>query len=340
MKVSGFTEEQGTTYNIHGFVISVEGIANREFLKEYWWAVTEDDLNPNLIVKICETHEDLPTKPAGCKKGFFIPFKEEENVLLYQKGAPLNVLLGYCEGLFWWPDKSILHAGGVCKDGKAFIFTGGGNVGKTSIVLNLLKEGFEYLGDDWLVVDSEKAYPMPKTIHIFDYNLKNKEIADRVLGFKKFLYYPYFWFLKSLREHFPHRYVRYGLEILKPIFRVNLNNINPNAKIGSPTRIFKIFFLERSNLVDDIYLSEDVRAEELARRAMHVNLYEWNFIYKEYNRYAYLFGIKNEKFEKRPYHEYNILYNTFKRNRIIRVIIPYKMDLSKEDIVPLFKLEV
>lgn len=328
------------TYNIHGFVISVEGIANREFFKEYGWAITEENLNPNLIVRSCEIYEDLPTKPAGCKQGFYIPFGEGENVLLYQKGVPLNVLLSYCEGLFWWPDKSILHAGGVCKDDKAFVFTGCGNVGKTSIVLNLLKEGFEYLSDDWLIVDSEKAYPMPKTIHIFDYNLKDEEIANRVLGAKKFLYYPYFWFLECFRKHFPNRYVRYGLEVLKPVFYVNLNKINPNARIGSPTRIFKIFFLERSNLIDNIHFNEDVQVEELARRAMHVNLYEWDFIYKEYNKYRYLFGIKNERFEKKPYHEYNILYNTFKRNKITNVIIPSKMDLSKEDIVSLFNLEV
>jgi hypothetical protein len=327
------------TYNIHGFVISVEGIANREFYKEYWWAVTEENLNPNLIVRSCGEHEDLPTKPAGCKKGFYIPFGERENVLLYQEGIPLNVLLSYCEGLFWWPDKSILHAGGVCKDSKAFIFTGGGNVGKTTIVLKLLKHGFEYLSDDWLVVDCEKAYPMPKTIHVFDYNFKDKEIANRILGAKKFLYKPYFSLLEYLREHFPHRYVRYGLEILKPMFHANLNKINPDAKIGSPTRISRIFFLERSNSVNKIYLNEDVQAEELARRAMHINLYEWNFVYREYSRYAYLFGIKNEKFEKKPYHEYEILYNAFKRNKVIQVIIPHKMDLSKEDIISLLELE-
>jgi hypothetical protein len=331
--------QDSVTYNIHGFVISVEGIANREFFKEYWWAMTEENLDPNLILRTCETHEDLPTKPAGCKEGFYIPFGEEENVLLYQKSVPLNVLLNYCEGLFWWPDKSILHAGGVCKNGKAFIFTGGANVGKTSIVLNLLKEGFEYLSDDWIVVGNEKAYPMPKTIHVFDYNLKDKEIANRILGIKKFLYFPYFSFIEYLRKYFPNRYVRYGLEVLKPMFHANLNKINPYAKIGSPTRISKVFFLERSNLVDNIYLSEDIQAEELARRAVHVNLHEWNFIYKEYYRYVYLFGIKNEKFEKKPYHEYNILYNTFKNSKIIRVTIPYKMDLSKEDIVSLFELE-
>jgi hypothetical protein len=328
------------TYNIHGFVISVEGVANREFMREYWWAVTKENLNPNLIVRSCEEYKDLPTKPAGCKKGFYIPFGERENVLLYQKGAPLNVLLSYCEGLFWWPDKSILHAGGVCKDGKAFVFTGGGNVGKTSIVLNLLKKGFEYLSDDWLVVDGEKAYPMPKTIHLFDYNLKDKEIADRVLGAKKFLYYPYFSLWEIFRKHFPNRYVRYGFEVLKPTFCANLKKINPDAKIGLPTRICKVFFLERSDRVNNISLVNDVVAEELARRAMYVNLYEWNFIYAEYAKYVHLYGIKNEKFEKKPWHEYDILLNTFKRNKIIRAIIPYKMDLTKEDVVSLFELEV
>ena len=185
-------------YDIHGFTFCVEGIANKMFLREYGWAKVNVAPKISLYVKPYKGEENLPTKPAGSLKGMYIPFKENEYVLWYEEGVPLNVLISYCEALMYWPDKTILHAGGVTKEGEALLFVGGGNVGKTSSVLNLLREGYEYLSDDWIVIDKNKAYPLPKTLHIFDYNLKNKEVAKSVLGIKRFLYKPFFKLLEVL----------------------------------------------------------------------------------------------------------------------------------------------
>jgi GTPase SAR1 family protein len=60
------------------------------------------------------------------------------------------------------------------KNEEAFIFTGGGGVGKTSLVSNFLRRSYEYLGDDWILLGKQGiAYPFPKTVHVFDYNLKD-----------------------------------------------------------------------------------------------------------------------------------------------------------------------
>jgi len=321
-------------YDIHGFTFCVEGIANKIFLREYGWAKVDEAPKISLYVKPSKGQEILPTKSAGSLKGMYIPFKENEDVLWYEEGVPLNVLMSYCEALMYWPDKTILHAGGVAKEGEALLFVGGGNVGKTSIVLNLLREEYEYLGDDWIVIDENKAYPLPKTIRVFDYNLKNKEIAKSVLGIKRFLYKPFFKLLELGTKYAPHRYLRYGLEVCKPMFHVDLKKLNPKAKIALPTKISKVFYLEREN-VNKIKVIDDVTPEELAERMAYINLYEWNFFFKEYYRYAYLYGFRNIRIENIFHHYYDIMYGAFKRANLYRIIIPQKMDLTKVKMTPI-----
>jgi hypothetical protein len=325
-------------YNIVGYIIAVEGPANNIFLKEYGWAKIENNpTKADLYVKVSAC-KDLPTKPPGSLKGMHIPFGEDEDILWYEEGAPLNVLLSYCEGLMWWPDKCLLHAGAVARNGKAFIFTGGGNVGKTSMVLSLLREGFDYLSDDWLVIGRVNAYPLPKPLHIFDYNLRNRDIAKSVLGLKRVYYKPYFQLIKFARKYSPHRYLRFAFEFLKPMFEVELRKLHPKVKVASPTQVTKVFYLERKE-TSHIEVKKDIGAQELARRMAYVNLYEWNFFFREYYRYAYLYGLKNTKIENRFNHDFSVMYELFKEVELFRVTIPMQLDLTKVDFSSRLELE-
>lgn len=328
-------------YNVHDFLIAVDGPANEIFLKEYGWAKVDTeskDVEANLIVKLYQGSESLPTKPVGSLQGMYLPFGEDERVLWYEKGCPLNHLLNFCEALMYWPDKTLLHAGSVAKSGKAFIFTGSGNIGKTSIVLNLLKEGYEYLSDDWLVIGGGKAYSLPKLIHVFDYNLKNKEIANSVLGLKQLYYKPFFKILELGKRISPHRYMRFAFEVIKPMFRVDLKKINSEAKVMNSAVFSKVFYLERRD-TNKIKVENDVTAEELARRMAYVNLYEWYFFFREYYRYVYLYGVKNAKIENRLEHDFDIMYDTFKKAELQRAIIPLRLDLTSAKLTSLINVE-
>lgn len=325
-------------YDIHGFMIAVEGPAGAIFLKEYAWAkVLSNKVKVNFYVKPFQQRDNVSTKPAGSREGMYIPFREDQNTLWYDYGVPVNVLLNFCEGLMWWPDKTILHAGAVAKRGKAFVFSGSGNVGKTSIVLNLLKEGYDYISDDWMVIRAGEAYSLPKPIHIFDYNLKNNDIARAVLGHRRFLYKPYFRMIEFAREHAPHRYIRYALEVYKPVFYVELGKLSPGSKVAPPMKIDTIHFLERKDTAS-IQIKDDISSEDLAMRMAYVNLYEWNFIFREYYKYSYMYGIRNERFENRYAHDFSIMFDAFSKAKLRRVVIPRKLDLTKVQLTELLNL--
>jgi hypothetical protein len=66
---------------------------------------------------------------------------------------------------------SFLHAGAVFKE-KGVLFFGPSNIGKTSIVLEMVKRGWEFLGDDTIIIDQRNhALAYPKTIKLEGQNI-------------------------------------------------------------------------------------------------------------------------------------------------------------------------
>ena len=319
-------------YDLYGCVLSVEGSVAEYFIKEY--GILKRDMpvsKVDLYVKPVMHKEDLPTKLAGSVKGLYLPMKDDENILWYNEGVNSYVVMSYCEGLLYWGNKTLLHSGCVSKKGKAYVFTGSGNVGKTSIVLNLARKGFDYLSDDWLIVGNGNAYPFPKTIHIFDYNLKDKDVANKVLGVKRPLYSVIFTLLKIGKRFAPHRYIKFALQNLSPIFYMDIKKLHPEVKIGNISSISKVFYLERWKS-NEFKVVGNIDPKNLARRMALINLYERNYFFKEYYSYAAKYDIKNINIESRFEHDIQVLYNTFKTTDVYKILIPDKANLSTSDL--------
>ena len=184
-------------YNIYGFVLAVDDTLSKAFDKEYWRFKTNKKTNADLYVKM-DNSIKKHTYLREAKNGIYLPFKEGENTVYYDKGVNAEYLLYTIEPFIHWKDRSFLHCGAVSKENKAILFVGKGGVGKTSVVIYLIKNGFSYIADDWAIIGNSKVYPFFKTVHIFDYNLKNKELAKRALGNKRFLYRIIFAFFDHL----------------------------------------------------------------------------------------------------------------------------------------------
>jgi len=86
---------------------------------------------------------------------------------------------GYC----------FLHAAGVAKDGKAVLFPARSGTGKTTLAMALVNDGWDYIGDDLVIVGTEGkkvfkdtfVYCYPTFIHVFDYHLTKTDIYDEHL---------------------------------------------------------------------------------------------------------------------------------------------------------------
>jgi len=325
-------------YDIYGFVIAVEGPADKIFHKEYgYFKVSKDTVKIDLFVKPVRDQKNPPVKSVENFEGIYIPFANDEKVLLYDEAA-LNKVAYYCECLMWWPSKTFLHAGGVAKNGKAIVFTGAGGVGKTSIVLNLLKKGgYDFLGDDWLIIEGNKAFAFPRRIHIFHYNLKDKEIAERALGWRRFYYKPKLKLFELGRKLAPHKYLKFTFDILlkRSMISVDIQKLFPKVKIAPPSTISKIFYLERKR-INELEIKRDITPRELARRMVHVNMSEQMLFFRKYCEYVYSYGIENSQIANRMRHDFEIMYETFRNSEIYRITVPEHLDLTRYPLPSIF----
>jgi hypothetical protein len=66
----------------------------------------------------------------------------------------------------------LIHAGGINYNSSAYIFAGRGGSNKTAIILDFIKSGFDYLGDDWVILGSDKVLCFPLHLGQFSFSAK------------------------------------------------------------------------------------------------------------------------------------------------------------------------
>ena len=70
----------------------------------------------------------------------------------------------------------LLHSAAISKDGRSYIIVGRGSSAKTSIVMDLIRNyGYEYVGDDRVLVGPGIVLSFPTHIQTFEYLLNNAE---------------------------------------------------------------------------------------------------------------------------------------------------------------------
>ncbi|MEP2737175.1 MAG: hypothetical protein ABJP34_12865 [Erythrobacter sp.] len=79
-------------------------------------------------------------------------------------------------------DILFMHAAGVSKDGKGFVFPAHGGTGKTTLSLALMRMGFDLMGDDLMMVEAKTGivHPYARPLHLFTYNLKSLKVPLNV----------------------------------------------------------------------------------------------------------------------------------------------------------------
>ncbi len=126
---------------------------------------------------------------------------------------------------------TLLHAGGVSKDGKGIVVFGWPGVGKSSTLFGLMKnQSFRFFGDDSIIIsDKKQMYAYPQRMGVF-YKSENLD-ALRLSPLKMFELS-----LRYLISKIPpfNRYI--GAKLM-----VDISNI---AKFESKTKLEKVYFLE------------------------------------------------------------------------------------------------
>ena len=320
-------ENKLTYYNIYGFVLAVDSGIKKTFETEYWRFKVSTQKKVDLYV-LKTDKKDLPVKLRLDTRGIYIPFGKNENIVFYEPGVRSDWVLYSIEPLIHWKDKCFLHCGAVSKNGQAIVFPAEGGVGKTTMATFLVSKGYEYLSDDWLIIGKDgNAYPFFKTIHVFDYNLKNKLLAKKVLGKKRGFYTLLFKFLDLVPKILPNRFIRIMAERAKPIFSVDFTILHPNAELGKVCPIRKIYWLKKDPTITNPILKK-IDSTKISEKMPYITALETNHFYKNYFEWVYN-NLPNLEIEKRIETEKEILKQAFKGTESYELRVPVKIDPTK-----------
>jgi hypothetical protein len=84
--------------------------------------------------------------------------------------------------LFWWMEnvegKFVLHGAGVSKAKRGVILSGLNGVGKSTLALRMVQQGYKFAGDNYLLYDDERFYAFPEATRISSTTVKNLGISD------------------------------------------------------------------------------------------------------------------------------------------------------------------
>lgn len=81
-----------------------------------------------------------------------------------------NFLLKMIEYKLFGKGFFFAHGAGVRKNNKTYIFPGRGGAFKSTLCMDFIrKKGFEFMGDDRIILNGKKAYAFPMSLYVFDY---------------------------------------------------------------------------------------------------------------------------------------------------------------------------
>jgi len=290
-----------------------------------------DKTDGHFTIEFQRSKEKLPIHRKGEEAGVSIHYEPGNRTVTinHNDAVPAAFLMHWTEFLMHWEDKTKMHASAVVINDDGYIFAAPPNTGKTTTVMELLKQGHQFLSDDWVVVGSKgEAYCYPKNIRIFDYNLAY-DPEWSVLLFENMAKPVQKWMkirvlLKSalLTRFLPHRFLKYGVDaaLSRPIREVDPRMIgtDPNSK---PVDIAIAFWLERGE-----YASLSINRmdpEDFIDRVTYTYLYEWGEYYKWYFRQGMISEVSLPTFlNDDAQHVRDIVSKTLKNKRVMRVSIP------------------
>jgi hypothetical protein len=191
-----------------------------------------------------------------------------------------HLLTCFVEPLLYYrlPDHgcSLVHAAGV-SNGRGIIFYGSSNVGKTSMILEMMNRDYEFFGDDLVVLDENgHLLSYPKTIklearHLMAYPAFRHKIGVNMSLARRFLF---------------NRFVRNSAE--KPFEMMfhhpAVSEIFDDAKVGDSCTLDGVVYLRRGTSTD--YSLEELDIESCVKTLARNLFWEFDMLPHRHNQYT------------------------------------------------------
>lgn len=354
------------SFNIHNlFKFTVDGSVNQTMEKrlneEFGYFRTRTIESPDLTLKIVKKipKAKIPIFPNYGFNGetFYYYIHGSPITLSYEFSSPLEIMV---EDRVWIEDLmtdviealiflkllekgyTFLHSSAISRKNEALLFCAFPHVGKTNIMLSFLLDNptdYIFLSDEYTIISSEGvAYPYPRTIKIFDYNLDEfPELIDRFLysSFKKQRLRIRHAFsklterltsLNSNQKGFLGAYFFYAQELLRNIIstKIMITPKDLNWNVAHPSKIKKLFLFLGNNKQSKMSIHEIIDKDGLSTMLAANVLWEKELLNWHY--FAYLFAFphrRNPHVENRLNIQKEIIFNALQHVNCYKVEIPH-----------------
>ena len=202
---------------------------------------------------------------------------------------------------------SLIHGSCVSKDDHAYLFTAQGGGGKTSTALYSVERGFNFLGDNFTILDKGYTLSFLSPLNIFSFNLvpvvkKNMRIKSKAE-----------FHLKNLL---------YKMTGLRIVTKINVKEIFPNS-LNDKSELNSVFLLIPKEKFDIV----EIDKKELIRHTVaNMKLDSFPFL-KYMMEYSYMFPESGIATHWDRYDE-NLSRNLSDHATIYRVEVPQKYDTN------------
>lgn len=214
-------------------------------------------------------------------------------------------------------DHTFIHAAGLAHDDKGLLIIGHSNVGKTSLALEMVMDGYSFLGDDLTILSSKgELLSFPKPVKLEGHNINERpEILSRIkekMGTNEKV------FFKMLTT-----YLKNKSRSVSAIVRIEDVLENPN--ICSRSSLNRVVHIKRYTGQD--LIMKEITTEESVQEAA-LNLF-WEFECQEYRYIKPLYAFKKAHGEdyatfldEHHNHIKKILETSFAKVKSFMILVP------------------
>ncbi len=179
------------------------------------------------------------------------------------------------------------------KEGKTILCPGWRNVGKTNLLLSFLKDGAEFLSDDWVLIDSNGSlFSLPKRINLLHYNYRPN--MDTIKNFDPVLS-TFSDTVLQIIEGDKYKYTDLSDTQLKDSLkrRVHFEELFKRNRLTKSENIDFIFFLNHNNAGNEVNIKKyDVK--KIQNRMIRILDYEQKPFKLAYDFYKFYTGKSNQ----------------------------------------------
>ena len=260
--------------NIHkliGIEIKNPQINIKKFLKEEFFSFVQNDKIKRNIILDFKKKIIIPLRAKKLKNNFFYDsenkvfyFKKDKKILSYdissyfenkiyvkiEKNFNIWFILYFIENTIYIllskKKFCMLHGGAVRKKSNSILILGPQGSGKTLYTLNKTKEGYSFLGDEYILINrNAECLSFPRALNFNKFHKNHYKIAFKYKWNSLKISEKLIWILKQLIKTILLR------PDWKPIVRLRLGRVYPKVQIVPRAKINKIVlnFKNRKKLI-------------------------------------------------------------------------------------------